>query len=92
MEELKGKILAGKVLLEPFKAEEKTERGIIIPESAKTNPFKGKVVLTGVAKGDTVMEVKAGDVVRYSDYAGTEITINEKTYLLMDQESILYIY
>ena len=56
MAELKGKILAGKVLIEPQEAEKKTAGGLIIPDSAKEKPLSGKVVLVGSAKKDEVME------------------------------------
>ena len=50
MANLKGKILAGKVLIQPAEAEEKTESGIIIPDSAKEKPQKGTIVLVGTRK------------------------------------------
>ncbi|HDR51739.1 MAG TPA: co-chaperone GroES, partial [Mariniphaga anaerophila] len=63
MAELKGKILAGKILVKPMEAEEKTQSGIIIPDSAKEKPQQGTVVLVGADKKDEPMEVKVGDVV-----------------------------
>jgi co-chaperonin GroES (HSP10) len=63
MAQLKGKVLAGKVLVKPHEAEAKTASGIIIPDSAKEKPRQGKVVLVGAAKKDEEMEVKKGDVV-----------------------------
>ena len=60
MAQLKGKILAGKVLVKPYEAEAKTASGIIIPDSAKEKPRQGKVVLVGAAKKDEEMEVKEG--------------------------------
>lgn len=91
MAELKGKILAGKVLIEPQEAEKKTAGGIIIPDSAKEKPLSGKVVLVGSAKKDEPMEVKVGDVVFYGKYAGTELTIDGKDYLLVSQSDVLFI-
>jgi chaperonin GroES len=91
MSELKGKILAGKLLIQPVAAEEKTAGGIIIPDSAKEKPQKGKVILTGVAKKDEVMEVKVGDTVFYGKYAGTELHIDGTDYLLISQTDVLYI-
>nr|WP_320117345.1 co-chaperone GroES [uncultured Marinifilum sp.] len=91
MAELKGKILAGKILVEPTAVEEKTASGIIIPDSAKEKPLKGKVVLTGADKTDEPMEIKVGDVVFYGKYSGTELEINNEDYLLMSQSDILYI-
>ncbi|MEI7423591.1 MAG: co-chaperone GroES [Prolixibacteraceae bacterium] len=91
MAELKGKILAGKVLIEPQEAEKKTAGGLIIPDSAKEKPLSGKVVLVGVAKKDEVMEVKVGDLVFFGKYAGTELTIEGKDYLLVNQTDVLFI-
>lgn len=91
MSELKGKILAGKVLVKPTAAETKTSSGIIIPDSAKEKPLKGTVVLVGEAKKDEAMEVKAGDVVLYGKYSGTELHIDGEDYLLVSQSDILYI-
>jgi len=91
MAELKGKILAGKVLIEPQEAVKKTAGGIIIPDSAKEKPLSGKVVLVGVAKKDEVMEVKVGDVVFFGKYSGTELTIDGKDYLLVNQTDVLFI-
>ena len=91
MAELKGKILAGKILVEPQEAEEKTISGIIIPDSAKEKPQQGTVVLVGAAKKDEPMEVKVGDVVVYGKYSGTELNIDGDDYLLMSQSDVLYI-
>ncbi len=91
MAELKGKVLAGKVLIEPQEAEKKTAGGLIIPDSAKEKPLSGKVALVGSAKKDEVMEVKVGDVVFFGKYAGTELTIDGKDYLLVNQTDVLFI-
>jgi chaperonin GroES len=91
MAEIKGKVLAGKVLVVPQQAETKTAGGIIIPDSAKEKPLAGKVVLVGIAKKDESMEVKVGDTVFYGKYAGTELTIDGKDYLLISQSDVLYI-
>ena len=91
MAELKGKTLAGKVLIEPQEAEKKTAGGIIIPDSAKEKPLSGKVVLVGSAKKDEVMEVKVGDVVFFGKYSGTELSIGGKDYLLVSQTDVLFI-
>ena len=91
MAQIKGKILAGKVLVKPNEAEEKTVRGIIIPDSAKEKPLKGKVVLVGAAKKDEEMEVKNGDQVLYGKYAGQELSIDGEDYLLISQSDILFI-
>ncbi|MCQ2214336.1 MAG: co-chaperone GroES [Bacteroidales bacterium] len=91
MAEVKGKILAGKVLVKPQEAETKTVSGIIIPDSAKEKPLRGEVVLVGAAKKDETVEVKAGDVVLYGKYAGTELEIDGVKYLLINQSDVLYI-
>jgi Co-chaperonin GroES (HSP10) len=91
MAQLKGKILAGKVLVKPYEAEAKTASGIIIPDSAKEKPRQGKVILVGAAKKDEEMEVKKGDVVLYGKYAGQELTIDGEDYLLVSQSDILFI-
>ncbi|MDD4144214.1 MAG: co-chaperone GroES [Prolixibacteraceae bacterium] len=91
MADLKGKILAGKILVEPQEAEEKTISGIIIPDSAKEKPQQGTVVMVGAAKKDEPMEIKVGDVVVYGKYSGTELNIDGNDYLLMSQSDVLYI-
>jgi chaperonin GroES len=91
MAELKGRILAGKILVKPSEAEEKTSSGIIIPETAKEKPQKGKVVMVGADKKDEPMEVKKGDVVLYGKYAGQELTIDREEYLLISQSDVLFI-
>lgn len=89
MAELKVKPLADRVLVEPMQAEEKTASGIIIPDTAKEKPQKGTVVAVGPGTSDEKMEVKKGDVVLYGKYAGTELTIDGKDYLIMKQNDIL---
>ncbi|MDM8162182.1 co-chaperone GroES [Labilibaculum sp. K2S] len=91
MADLKGRILAGKILVEAIKAEEKTASGIIIPDAAKEKPMQGKVVLVGTDKKDEPMELKIGDTVFYGKYSGTELVINGDDYLLMSQSDVLYI-
>ncbi len=89
MSEIKIKPLADRVVIEPKEAEEKTASGIIIPDSAKEKPQKGKIVATGPGTKDEKMEVKIGDLVLYGKYAGTEISIDAKDYLIMKQSDIL---
>ncbi len=91
MADLKGKILAGKILVLPQEAETKTASGIIIPDSAKEKPLAGKVVLTGAAKKDEPMEISVNDTVFYGKYAGTELNIDGVDYLLLSQTDVLYI-
>ncbi|GET20870.1 MULTISPECIES: co-chaperone GroES [Prolixibacter] len=91
MTELKGRILAGKILVQPQEAVEKTAGGIIIPDSAKEKPQLGTVVKVGADKKDEPMEVKVGDTVFYGKYSGTELQIDDENYLLISQSDVLYI-
>jgi chaperonin GroES len=91
MSEVKIKPLADRVLVEPMEAEEKTASGLYIPDTAKEKPQKGTVVALGPGTKDITMEVKKGDVVLYGKYAGTEINIDGKDYLMMKQADILAI-
>lgn len=88
---VKLKPLADRVLVEPAPAEEKTAGGIIIPDTAKEKPQRGKVVAVGNGKPDEPMTVKAGDTVLYGKYSGTELTLEGKEYLMMRESDILAI-
>ncbi len=83
------KPLADRVVVEPAQAENKTASGIIIPDTAKEKPQKGTVVAVGSGKKDEPLTVKVGDVVLYGKYAGTEINIDGKDYLIMRESDIL---
>lgn len=83
------KPLADRVIIEPAKAEEMTAGGIIIPDTAKEKPQRGTVVAVGNGKADEPMTVKTNDVVLYGKYAGTEIQIDGKDYLIMRESDIL---
>jgi chaperonin GroES len=85
------KPLSDRVLIEPAKAEEVTAGGIIIPDSAKEKPLKGKVKAVGNGTKDEEMIVKAGDTVLYGKYAGTEIEVDGEKFLMMRQSDILAI-
>lgn len=85
------KPLADRVLVEPAAAEEKTAGGIIIPDTAKEKPQKGKVVAVGNGKPDEPLTVKEGDNVLYGKYAGTEINIEGNDYLIMRESDIFAI-
>ena len=91
MSEIKIKPLADRVLIKPEEAEDKTASGIIIPDSAKEKPQRGKVVAAGPGTEDEKMEVKVGDIVLYGKYSGTELTFDGKDYLIMKQSDILAI-
>ena len=83
--------LADRVLIEPKEAETKTASGIYIPDTAKEKPQQGAVLAAGPGKKDDPMEVKGGDNVLYGKYAGTEVTVDGKTYLIVKQSDILAI-
>ncbi len=83
--------LADRVLVEPAEAETKTASGIIIPDNAKEKPQRGVVVSVGKGKKDEPMTVKEGDTVLYGKYAGTEITVDGKEYLIMRESDIFAI-
>ena len=89
---MKIKPLADRVLIKPTPAEETTLSGIIIPDSAKEKPLKGKVLATGDGTKDEKMVVKEGDTVLYGKYAGTEIELEGEKYLIMRQSDILAIF
>lgn len=83
------------VVLEKLKEEEKTESGIILTESPKEQPSRGKVVSVGPGKAEdgkqVKIDLKKGQVVIYKKYSGTEITEAKKDYLLIKAEDILAI-
>lgn len=83
------KPLGDRVLVEPQEAELKTAGGIIIPDSAKEKPQKGVVIAVGAGTKEVEMEVKVGDVVLYGKYAGSELQLDNKEYLIMRQSDIL---
>lgn len=88
MAKINVKPLADRVLVEPAAAETKTAGGIIIPDTAKEKPMKGKIVAVGNGKPDEPMTVKVGDNVLYGKYAGTEIQVDGKEYLIMRESDI----
>ena len=89
MSEVKIRPLADRVLVEPKEAETKTASGIYIPDTAKEKPQRGIVVAVGKGTKDETMELKVGDVVLYGKYAGTEINVDGKDYLMMRQSDVL---
>jgi chaperonin GroES len=88
MAKVSVKPLADRVLVEAAEAETKTAGGIIIPDTAKEKPQKGKVIAVGTGKKDEPITVKVGDTVLYGKYAGTEIQIDGKEYLIMRESDI----
>ncbi len=89
MSEVKIKPLADRVLVQPQEAETKTASGIFIPDTAKEKPQRGVVIAVGKGTKDEAMELKTGDVVLYGKYAGTEISVEGKDYLMMRQSDVL---
>lgn len=83
--------LHDRVIVEAAAAEEKTAGGIIIPDTAKEKPQRGTVIAAGPGKKDEPTMVKPGDIVLYGKYAGTEINIGGKEYLIMRESDILAI-
>ena len=81
--------LSDRVLVEPKEAETKTAAGLYIPDTAKEKPQQGTILAAGPGKKDEPMELKVGDVVLYGKYAGTEITVEGKNYLIMKQSDVL---
>jgi chaperonin GroES len=88
MSQVKIKPLSDRVLVEPEAAETKTASGIIIPDTAKEKPQKGKIIAVGNGKKDEPITVKVGDTVLYGKYSGTEITVEGKEYLIMRESDI----
>lgn len=82
------KPLADRVLIEAAPAETKTAGGLIIPDSAKEKPQKGKVIAIGTGKKDEPLTVKVGDTVLYGKYSGTELSVDGKEYLIMKESDI----
>ncbi len=81
------KPLADRVLVLPAQAEEKVG-GIIIPDTAKEKPQRGKVVAVGNGTKDEEMILKVGDEVLYGKYAGTELENDGEKYLMMRQSDV----
>ena len=83
------KPLGARVLIKKVEAEEKSEGGIILTSSAKEKPQIAEVVAIGPGTKDEPMQVKVGDKVVFSKYAGTDIKFEGKEYTLMSQSDIL---
>ena len=91
MGNVKIKPIADRVVVEAAAAEEKTAGGIIIPDTAKEKPQRGKIIAVGIGKKDEPLTVKVGDEVLYGKYAGTEISVGGKDYLIMRESDIFAI-
>ena len=93
---MKIRPLADKVLVQRLEAETKTAGGIVLPDTAKEKPQRGKIVSVGEGKllddgTRKKVQVKKGDTVLFTSYAGTEIKIDGKEYLIMDESDIMAI-
>jgi chaperonin GroES len=90
------KPLGERLIVEPIEQEEMTASGIVLPETAKEKPMQGKVVAAGpgARKDDgsrVAMDVSKGDTVLYAKYAGTEVKIEDKKYLILKESDVLAI-
>jgi chaperonin GroES len=90
------KPLGDRLIVEPIEQEELTASGIMLPETAKEKPMRGKVLAIGpgARKEDgsrLVMEVSKDDTVLYAKYAGTEVKIENKKYLILKETDVLAI-
>ena len=88
--------LGDKVLIQRVEAETKTAGGIVLPDTAKEKPKRGKIVAVGQGKlledgKRAQMQVKKGDEVLFSSYAGTDITLGSKEMMIMSEDDILAI-
>jgi len=86
--------LGQNVLLRRLEAEEKTKGGIILPDTAKEKPREGEVLAVGEGELDKdgkrkEFQVKAGDRVIFSSYAGTEVKLHGEEYLILSEDDIL---
>ncbi len=86
--------LDDRVVIERMEAEEKTPGGIVLPDTAKEKPQKGKVVAVGEGRllesgKRSPLSVKKGDCVLFGKYAGTEVTIDGKEYLIVKESDLL---
>ena len=80
--------LADRVLIQPAEAEQKTASGIIIPDTAKEKPQRGKVLAVGKGTKDHEMTLKVGDNVLYGKYSGTEVEIDGVKYMIMKESDV----
>jgi len=93
---MKIRPLGDKVIVQRLEAEAKTAGGIVLPDTAKEKPRRGKVISVGDGKllddgKRAEMSVKKGQEVLFGSYAGTEVKIDGKEYLIMDESDILAI-
>ena len=90
------KPLGDRLIIEPTQQEEMTSSGIVLPETAKEKPMQGKVLAVGPGSrkedGSRIeMDVNTGDTVLFAKYAGTEVKIENKKYLILKETDVLAI-
>ena len=83
--------LGDRVVLKQLKAEETTKSGIVLPGQAKEKPQQAEVVAVGPGTEKVKMEVKVGDQVIYSKYAGTDVKLEDEEFIVVKREDILAI-
>ncbi len=88
------KPLGDRLIVKALEAEETTAGGIVLPDSAREKPTKGKVLAIGPGKtlenGKTVpLEVKVDDVIYYAKYGGTEVKVGTEEYVILRQDDVL---
>ena len=93
---MKIKPLGDRILVQRMKEDEVKKGSIIIPDTAKEKPMQAKVIAVGCGKRDEdgkviPFDVKKGDRVLIGKYAGTDITLNNKEYLILREEDVLAI-
>ena len=87
------KPLGDRVVIKSIESQETTKSGIVLPGTAKEKPMQGEVLAVGsgeLVEGKKVpLELKVGDKVIYSKYAGTEVTVNNEEYMILREDDIL---
>ena len=86
--------LSDRILVERIEAEEKTAGGIVVPDTAKEKPKEGKIISLGTGKLNENGEkqaftVKEGDTILFESFAGTEVNIDGKEYLVMKEDDVI---
>ncbi|MBX5437499.1 MAG: co-chaperone GroES [Alicyclobacillaceae bacterium] len=89
------KPLADRVVVRPLEREEKTASGILLPDTAKEKPQEGEIIAVGPGRYEDgkriALDVKVGDRIIYSKYAGTEVKVNNEELLILRESDILAI-
>jgi chaperonin GroES len=89
------KPLGDRIVIKVLEKEERTKGGIVLPDTAKEKPQKGEVLAVGsgeIVEGKKVpLEVKVGDKIIFSKYAGTEVKLDDEEYLILRQSDVLAI-